>query len=62
MQVMSAMPDTRIHGIKSPLHLSDMRAGGYVCGELLQVLYCIVPTVTRFNNSCDLLCDERYER
>lgn len=30
--------------------LNDMRAGGYDGRSLLQVLYCIVPSVTRFNN------------
>lgn len=50
MQVMSVTVDCHMElKHKELATLSDMRARGYV-RRMLQVSYCIVPSVTRFNN------------
>lgn len=51
MQVMSEIADYHMEPQDQELAtFSDMRAGGYDGRGLLQVSYCTVPSVTRFNN------------
>lgn len=51
MQVMSEIADDHMGPQDQELAiLSDMRARGYDGRRLLQVSYCTVPSVTRFNN------------